>query len=89
MAAWKIKFKKKALKTLSKMDVEAKKRVLHYLDRRIAADKNPRRFGKALQGEKWGLWRYRVGDIRIVVSIEDDEFIVLVVQVGRRGHIYR
>ena len=36
-----------------------------------------------------GLWRYRVGDYRIVASIEDDRFVVLVVTVGHRREVYR
>jgi mRNA interferase RelE/StbE len=35
-----------------------------------------------------GLWRYRVGDYRIVASIEDGRFVVLVVTVGHRRQVY-
>ncbi|MBL9153542.1 MAG: type II toxin-antitoxin system RelE/ParE family toxin [Verrucomicrobiales bacterium] len=36
-----------------------------------------------------GLWRYRVGDYRIICQIKDGEMIVLVVAVGHRRDIYR
>jgi len=61
---------------------------LRYLRQRIASAEDPRRFGRPLTGDLKGLWRYRVGDYRIVASIEDDRFVVLVVTVGRRREVY-
>jgi mRNA interferase RelE/StbE len=63
--------------------------VLGYLRQRIASSKNPRRFGYSLVGDRKGLWRYRVGDYRIVAAIEDNRFVVLVVALGHRREIYR
>ena len=62
--------------------------ILRYLRQRIATTQDPRRFGRALTGDLKGLWRYRVGDYRIVASIEDDRFVVLVVTVGHRREVY-
>jgi mRNA interferase RelE/StbE len=50
---------------------------------------DPRRFGHALTGDRKGLWRYRVGDYRIIAGIEDDRFVVLVVTIGHRREVYR
>lgn len=50
---------------------------------------DPRAPGKALTGRFSGLWRYRVGDYRIICKIEDDRLVVLVVEVGHRRDIYR
>ena len=60
-----------------------------YLRERIAGSKDPRRFGHALTSDRKGLWRYRVGDYRIIAAIEDDHFVVLVVAVGHRREVYR
>ena len=38
---------------------------------------------------KSGLWRYRVGDYRIVADIEDDVLVILVVDVDHRSMVYR
>lgn len=38
---------------------------------------------------KSGLWRYRVGDYRIVADIEDDVLVILVVDVDHRSRVYR
>jgi mRNA interferase RelE/StbE len=35
------------------------------------------------------LWRIRIGDYRVVYSIEDTRLMVLVVRVGHRREIYR
>ncbi len=43
--------------------------------------------GKRLVGAS--LYRYRVGDLRIVYSIEEDRLIVLVLDIGHRNDIYR
>jgi mRNA interferase RelE/StbE len=58
------------------------------LRRRIATAEDPRRFGRPLTGDLKGLWRYRVGDYRIVAAIEDNRFVVLVVTVGHRRDVY-
>jgi mRNA interferase RelE/StbE len=60
-----------------------------YLRERIATDADPRRFGKPLIGDKAGLWRYRVGDFRLVCRIEDERLVVLVLAVGHRREVYR
>lgn len=63
--------------------------MLGYLDQRISGEEDPRRFGKLLKANLVGLWRYRVGDYRIICQIKDGEMIVLVVAVGHRRDIYR
>ena len=65
------------------------RRILDYMDGRIARLENPRSIGKALTGPLGDLWRYRVGDYRVICDIQDDIFRVLVVQVGNRRDVYR
>lgn len=50
---------------------------------------NPRSKGKALTGNLTGLWRYRVGDYRIICVIEDYKLVVLVIDIDHRENIYR
>jgi len=49
---------------------------------------DPRSLGEPLTGDLSGLWRYRVGDYRILAQIEDDRLIILVVHVEHRKNIY-
>lgn len=54
----------------------------------IAASENPRAKGKALTGSLAGLWRYRVGDYRIICRLDDAELTVLVLRIGHRSNVY-
>ena len=89
---WVYRFDARALKELKKLGHTAQQEILAYLDERIVGCGDPRRFGKALRADLSGLsglWRYRVGDYRIVCQINDGELIVMVVAVGHRRDIYR
>jgi len=86
---WRVEFHRAAVSDLRKLGPDGERRVLRYLRERIASSNDPRRFGHALTGDRKGLWRYRVGDYRIVASIKDDRFVVLVVTVGHRRQVYR
>ena len=88
-AVWRVEFDRAAARDLRKLGLDAERRVLRYLRERIAGAEDPRRLGHALTGDSKGLWRYRVGDYRIVAAIEDDRFVVLVVAVGHRREVYR
>ena len=83
-----IDFRPKALKSLSRLDKTAQKRIQDFLDKKIVPAKNPRLLGKPLQGPLKNLWRYRVGDYRIICKIEDQALVVLVVAVGHRKDVY-
>jgi len=87
--AWRVEFDRAAVRDLRKLGVDAERRVLHYLRERIAGSNDPRRLGRALTGDRKGLWRYCVGDYRIVAAVEDERFVVLVVTVGHRREVYR
>ena len=86
---WAYRFEARAVKELKKLGPQAAKTILAYLDERVARSSDPRRFGKALQSDLAGLWRYRVGDYRILCHIEDHRLVVLVVAVGHRREVYR
>lgn len=86
--AWEIKFDKGVERTLGKIDKPTAKRIVRKL-RQIASLDNPRQLGKALTGNLSGLWRYRVGDWRIVCYLEDAELVVLVIDVDHRRQVYR
>ena len=86
--AWTVEWDERAVRDARKLGHEERRRILAYLRERIATDEDPRRLGKPLLTDQAGLWRYRVGDYRIVCRIEDDRVIVLVLAVGHRSKIY-
>lgn len=85
---WTIEWDDRARKELRKLDSSIQKEILSYLRLRIAESDNSRIFGQSLSGNKSGLWRYRVGNYRIICRIADDAFVVLVIGVGHRKEIY-
>lgn len=68
--AWTIEYSDTAKKQLGKLDRQIARRIVDYMDRRVANAGNPRNEGKPLKGPLGGLWRYRVGDYRVVCEIE-------------------
>jgi mRNA interferase RelE/StbE len=86
---WRIEITRTAEKQISKLDREAQKPIMRFLRERLASADNPRQWGRALQGEKRGLGRYRVGDYRLICDIQDERVIVLVLEVGHRKDVYR
>ena len=86
--AWATEFDPAAFKELSRLDKQIQRRVLRYLRERVAGEKDPRRFGKALRGEKAGLWRYRVGDHRVICAIEDKGERIRVLRIGHRRSVH-
>jgi len=85
---WKIKYTEIAAKQMKKLDKPVSKKIDAFLTQRVSKQKDPRVFGKCLLHEKFGLWRYRVEDYRIICQIKDDEFYILVIQVGHRKEVY-
>lgn len=85
---WKIELTRKAEKDLVAIPQSIRKRISAFLHLRIGQSENPRNHGTALKGELKGLWRYRVGDYRIVARIEDENVTVLVVRIDHRKDIY-
>jgi mRNA interferase RelE/StbE len=87
--AWRIEVSQAAKKKLAKMGRAEAKRITVFLRTRVAALDDPRQIGDALQGAHFaGLWRYRVGDYRIVVDIRDEIVTVLVVGIGHQSEVY-
>ena len=87
--AWTVSFEPRALGELKKLDRSAQRRVVRFLEERIAGDHDPRDLGKPLTGDKVGLWRYRVGNYRIVCQIDDEHQVVLVLRIAHRKDAYR
>jgi mRNA interferase RelE/StbE len=87
---WRIRFDPAAEKELKKLDRQDAVRILRFLSDRVAKLEDPRSIGEALKGAKLGsLWKYRVGDYRIIADIQDGELCVLVVRIGNRREVYR
>jgi mRNA interferase RelE/StbE len=87
--AWTIEYAETAKKQLRKLDKLAARRIVDFMDERVAPSDDARELGKALNGPLGDLWRYRVGDYRILCDIQDGVLTVLVLQIGNRREVYR
>jgi len=87
--AWTIEYTDTAKSLLGKLDKQTARRIVDYMDERIAPLDDPRSTGKSLTSPLGGLWRYRVGSCRVICDIQNDALCVLVVNLGNRKEIYR
>lgn len=86
---WTVKISKKATKTLARFDINQRNQIFNFLKVTLPNLDNPRQMGKALTGSFKGLWRYRIGDYRIICEIIDNELIIVAIEIGHRKDIYK
>lgn len=87
---WRIEFLASAEKDLRKLGREPARRILRFLSERIARLDDPRSIGASLKGSTLGdFWKYRVGDYRIIVELQDAALLVLIIRIGKRREVYR
>ena len=88
--AWKVDQSSLAQKNLDQFDPQIARRILAFLHERVAVLDDPRSIGQALKGAELGaFWKSRVGDYRIISSIEGRALRILVVRVGNLCEVYR
>ncbi len=78
---------KKQLEKLTKKNPQQAIRILKYLKSLETLD-NPRERGKGLVGDLSGMWRYRVGDYRIICHIDNGKLLITTLEIGHRRNIY-
>lgn len=92
-----IEYTPESEKELSKLDRQTARRIRAYMDE-VQQLEDPRSRGKGLTSNLAGLWRYRVGDYRVISVINEKEsegepkqivVTVLVVHVGHRRDVYK
>ena len=86
--AWTVEFSSAAERQLRGLDPSTARRLGSYLKRLVAETTDPRERGRALMGPLTGLWRYRVGDYRIICELVDQRLVVVVVRLGHRSRVY-
>ncbi len=86
--AWKIELSREAEKALSKLGAVEAKRIAKGL-RNIAELDDPHLRGEAMVGNRVGFWRYRFGDWRVIVELDDGRMVILVFAIGHRREVYR
>lgn len=89
MKRYNVDYAKSAQRTLRKMDPGIRAMIMRWIDKNLVHCDNPRIHGKALAGNLSGLWRYRVGNYRLIAEIHDDRLVILMLEIGHRSEIYQ
>lgn len=87
--AWTIEYSDVARNQLRKLDRQSSRRILDYMDQRIAPLEDVRSASKAPRGPFGDFWRYRIGTYRVICELHDKGLRVLVVRIGDRKEVYR
>jgi mRNA interferase RelE/StbE len=87
-SGWRIELDARAAKELRNLDRQHQRRIVRFLRERVAIADDPRSLGTPLRGQTADLWRYRVGPFRMICTIEDARFVVLVIRIGHRREVY-
>jgi mRNA interferase RelE/StbE len=82
---YKIELRRKAQRSLDKLRKDDFEAIIGDIEK-LADSPRPRGVEKIKSA---GLWRIRQGDYRIVYSIDDNQYLVIVVSIGHRKDIYR
>ena len=85
---WTIEYTSSAAKDIKKLDRSIQRKIRAFLENDLSSLENPRLKGKGLTANHAGLWRYRIGDYRLICNIEDHRLVVLVLAAGHRKNIY-
>jgi len=81
-------YTKRAAKDIKKLDKQTQALILGWIEKNLIGCDNPRLHGKALSANLSGKWRYRVGNYRIIASIDDNTVTIMVLNIGHRSDIY-
>ena len=84
---WSVETTDQFAREFNKLDRAVQGRVLAYLHDVEGLD-DPRQRGKGLTANHAGVWRYRVGDYRILAQFIDNTLTVLALRVDHRRDVY-
>ncbi|MBO0457599.1 type II toxin-antitoxin system RelE/ParE family toxin [Enterococcus hulanensis] len=84
-----VRYEKAAQKALKKMDRFQASMIISWIEKNLVGTDNPRQHGKGLVANRSGEWRYRIGDYRLIVNINDESVTILIVQIAHRSTIYK
>jgi len=88
MTKWQIRTTAEFDKEFKKLDNSVQKQVKKWIANHLDNVEDPRYFGKPLVENLSGYWRYRIGDYRLLVEIENNELIIIMISIGHRSSIY-
>lgn len=89
---WRVVYKKSVQKDLKGISPKGISKDIQYIIRRAIEDKlmtDPLRFGLPLRRNLKGLMKLRVGDYRIIYSIQKETVTVYIIKIAHRREVYQ
>lgn len=76
-------------KEFKKLDRYTQKIIKSWINKNLQNCEDQRQHGKGLTANRSGQWRYRIGDYRLICTIDDDKLVILALTVGHRSDVYK
>ena len=89
MTGYRLEIDRALSRRIKKLDRQVQELLDRYICTHLEGTMEPRRFGRPLAGNLHGLWRYRIGDWRLIVQIIDDRVLILALEFDRRDTVYK
>jgi|tagenome__1003787_1003787.scaffolds.fasta_scaffold20802573_2 mRNA interferase RelE/StbE len=85
---WRIELTLQAERQVDALGAGERRQVLRFLQK-LRSRADPQTLGRPLSGGLSGLWRYRVGDYRLIWELRRKVLTIVVVRLGHRSDVYR
>ena len=87
--SWSVEFTSGALRQLKKLDPFVRRMLITWVEKNLEGCADARAHGKSPVGDKSGLWRYRIGDYRLLCRLDDGRLVIEAIKVGHRREVYK
>lgn len=88
MRIYNVEVSERFKKEFKKLDKYTQLIIRAWIDKNLVETENPRNHGKGLTANRSGQWRYRIGDYRLICTIDDNKLVILALTIGYRSKIY-
>ena len=84
--SYKVRWHENALEDLKRLDKKPQKKILRRVKEYLP--QNPVSLGKPLRGIFKGFFRYRIGNVRIIYTLDHENETVSILKIGDRKNVY-
>ncbi len=85
---WTVEFTRDSRRDLKRLALSDQRRIADFLNKRAAMHESPRVLARRMTAQTEELWRFRVGDFRVIVRFVDSKMEILVIKIGHRRDVY-
>lgn len=81
-----LQFKKSVKKDLKKIGQNAAKKIIVEIRKKLLTDP---KIGIPLKGKEGVIWKWRIGDYRVIYTFNNKELFVLIIRIAHRKDVYK